>query len=414
MKILIISPYLPHPKCGHGGGTYLYGLLGTLSKSHEVMLLSFADKRECGLAEDLKKLPIHLHLVPREKGRQEHVLANLSLAALRTFQVARSIALWLPYYVSKFFDRKMARRIAEVTTKERFDVVQIEFAQMGAYVRFVRRGKTIWHDHDLAIRNTYRQYKKAHSHLRKLVMFLEYCKWLAHYRRLVRRFDHVVTLTQQDQRLLQRFTGWRAVSYVPIGVEVPPAPPRYEARERDSLLFIGTFAHLPNFDAAVWLCGEIFPVVLERFPKATLFIIGSQPPPRLHGFAARQPGIKILGFVEDVAPYLQRCAAFIAPLRLGGGVKIKVLHAMAHGIPVVTTKIGAEGIEGIGQNNILIANTAQGLAEHVCRLFRDRELAAMVGRNGYETVKHRYSWDSVLSRLENIYRDLAGQSENKI
>lgn len=414
MKILVVSPYFPHPRSGHGGGTYLYGVVSHLSRLHEVTLISFADKRERKLAEDLRNLSAQLYLVSREKGKQTSLLANLYLAVVRVIQLLRSSVLWEPYYVSKFSHPQMAHLITQVTKEQRFDIVHIEYPQMGQYVSFVRSGKKIWHDHDVAIRNTYREYRKAGSPIKKFVMIMECRRWLSHYRRLVPEFDHILTLTLQDEMLLRRVTRQMNISYLPVGLDVPEEIPRYEAREAESLLFIGTFSHHPNLDAAMWLCREIFPLVQQQFPRAILYIIGSNPTPSLQELAKQNPGIKILGFVEDVEVYFRRCSVFIAPLRLGGGVKIKVLHAMAQGIPVVTTKIGAEGIEGIGKNNILIANTAQGLVEHVCRLFRDRELAAMVGRNGYETVEHRYSWDSVLSRLENIYRDVAGRSESKI
>ncbi len=403
MKTLIISPYLPHPKSGHGGGTQLYGLLSQLSKRHELALLSFADKKERLLAEDLKALPIRVELVPREKRVQRNLPAVFFLALRRALQLMWSLIFWVPYGTGKFYSPKMARRIQSLTATEKFDIVQIEYAQMGNYVKFVQSGHTIWHDHDVALRHIYRHFKKLRSPIHKAVMQIEWRRWHHHYRKVVRQFDCILTVTDQDRKLLERCTGWNRICYLPAGVDVPSDFPSYETREDRSLLFVGSFPHRPNLDGALWLCKEIFPAVLREFPDAILYIIGPDPPASFQQISRRHPAIKVLGFVEDIQSYLQRCAVFIAPLRFGGGVKVKILHAMAQGIPVVTTRIGAEGIENLTKENILTANTAWGLTQHVCRLFSNKEFATTVGRKGYETVRSSYSWDSVLSRLETIY-----------
>src|SRR6185436_599841 len=103
--------------------------------------------------------------------------------------------------------------------------------------------------------------------------------------------------------------------------------------------FVGTYSHTPNVDAAMWLVSEIFPLVLKQRPDAGLLLIGKYAPEALRGMAERFPQVKVLGFVDDIGAQLSTASCFIAPLRFGGGVKIKLLHAIAAGIPVVTTRI---------------------------------------------------------------------------
>ena len=219
----------------------------------------------------------------------------------------------------------------------------------------------------------------------------------------MRKFDHALCVTEQDTMLLKWLSGTDEVSYFPRGVDVPTNIPLYSSRERQSVVFVGTYSHQPNTDAVFWLAQDIFPLVLQKFPDAILYIIGRNPPRALLSLAAAKPQIKVLGFVDDVTTYLRRCSVFAAPLRFGGGVKIKILHAMAHGIPVVTTKIGAEGIEGMQSETVVVGDTTQRLADSISSLFADIERAERVGSYGYDTVSKLYSWDGIVIRLGRIY-----------
>jgi polysaccharide biosynthesis protein PslH len=412
MKVLIVSPYLPHPLSGHGTGTFMYGLLRHISRRHEITLVSFCDQRELALSADLKELPIRLHAVPRGKGAQQNFWWNMYLAATRLLQFVRSIVLWQPYYVSKFYHPRMARLIDRLTREESFDIVQFEMVQMALYIRYCRRGKRILHAHDVAFRPAYRRYASSSSLIGTLLLFVEWCRWVSFERRMGRRFDRIICVTEQDKMLLKWLTGVDRISYLPRGVDVAGQFPPYASRDPHTVIFVGTFSHRPNREAASWLVREIFPGVRKSIPEAVLSIVGSNPPSDLRDSAARDPHIKILGFVDDVEEYLRKASVFVAPLRSGGGVKVKILHAMAQGIPVVTTKVGVEGIEGITPECALIGDSAERLAENICSVIRDRERAAFVGRKGWEAMRDRYSWENVISRLEEIYRSPAGKGSS--
>ncbi len=403
MNILLVSPYLPHPKSGHGTGVFMYGLLQHLSPKHSITLLTFCDKKELSLAEGLKDLPIELITVPRGRGAQKNILWNLYLITMRLMQLARSIILWQPYYVSKFRHPRMTRLVRSLTTQRNYDIVQFEMSQMAQYVRFVAKGKTVLHEHDVSFRPAYRQYKGATSMAKRFIYYIEWCRWSLYEQTMAKKFDHVLCVTEQDVQLIRWLAGMNRASYFPRGVDVPKNIPSYSSREPLSLIFLGTFSHRPNADAAVWLAREIFPLVLEKFPAAKLYLIGAHAPQELHSLAAAMPQMHVLGFVDDVEVYLRRCSIFIAPLRFGGGVKIKILHAMAHGIPVVTTKIGIEGIEGVSSETALIGDTAERLSECIVTLLTDTKIAERIGNNGYIAIRKSYSWESVVARLEGIY-----------
>ncbi len=381
----------------------MYGLLKNISPLHDITLISFCDRRELELARDLKSLPLQFHAIPRGKGAGKNIGWNVYLASTRLLQFFRSVALWQPYYVAKFYHPRMARLIRQLTSDTAFDIVQLEMVQMAQYVEFSGRGRKVLQAHDVAFRPAYRRYRSAASVLGKAISFVEWCRWSLFERKMAVRFDRVITVTEQDKMLLERLTGSRCVSYLPRGADIADTLPQYSEREKETILFVGTFSHRPNREAGLWLAGEIFPLVQRTFPGSVLLVIGSNPPAPLRDLAARNDHIRILGFVDDVAVHLRSAAVFAAPLRSGGGVKVKILHAMGQGIPVVTTKVGAEGIEGLTSASVLVGDTAEKLADSICALFKDRERAAGIGMNGWKVMKEHYSWKSVTRRLEEIY-----------
>ena len=408
MKILLITPYLPHPRAGHGGGTLIFDLLQQLSRHHEVSLLSFCDEQEALLVQDLKALPIDLMIVRRRRGKQKNLLLNILLASLRLVQLLHSIAVWQPYYVSKYWSIQMVSMIRRLTSRKRFDIVQIEYAQMGQYARYVRSGKTILREIDVVFRPAYRLYRRTRPPLQKAMAFLEWCRWARYEPTLARRCDHIITLTAQDAGLLQRLAHAKNICHVAAGMDVPHEVNAYSVREKQSLLFVGSFRHRPNIDAAEWLAEEIFPAVVERQRDTILYIVGAPPPPRLQEVAKRVPGLKVLGFVDDIVPYLRKCAVFVAPLRFGGGVKVKVLTAMANGIPVVTTRVGIEGIDGLDSDNVLIGNSTDKFVEHICLLLTDHGLASKMARKAHDNMRKNYSWESTMAQWEELYQRVGG------
>ncbi|MBI3194024.1 MAG: glycosyltransferase, partial [Ignavibacteriae bacterium] len=235
---------------------------------------------------------------------------------------------------------------------------------------------------------------------------IEWCRWSTYEPRIARTFDHILTVTEQDKLLLQWLTKKSTISYFPRGLTIPESLPAYSKREPFSLLFVGSFSHAPNVDAVRWLVKEILPDVIRRVPQLTCYIIGHNPPAELVQSSLHHTQIKFLGFVKDLSHYLDRSQVFIAPMKTGGGVKVKILEAMAHGIPVVTTKIGAEGIEGISPNNCMIGNSVHQITEQVCTLFHNPMQAEELGRQGYLNTIRYYSLERCVMNIEQTYQSI--------
>jgi len=163
---------------------------------------------------------------------------------------------------------------------------------------------------------------------------------------------------------------------------------------------------MPNIDAVTWFVQEIFPAVRQKFRKAHLTIVGRNPADRVKELASLRGQITVTGTVDDVRPYLHEAEAMIVPLRVGGGTRIKIYEGMATGIPVVSTKIGAEGLAVKHGENILLAESAADFAKAICDLFENNDLRKRIGASGLEMVRRDCSWDSITQVFEKYCRQI--------
>ncbi len=405
MKILFITPYVPHPHAGHGGGMILFQTVSRLAGRHHVEVISFADDDEMRLNLD-PSWKFRMTLVPRARRVPRQLHRIVSLAIVRLLQLFRSLLLGIPAYAGKFYDPRMNRLVQHKTGTEPFDIVQIEYTQMGQYVDAIRSGVVVLREHDVFLQTAVRRFETARSLLRKFASFVQLGLWKRYEPRLIKRFDHVITLTQKDKELLDKATGnsVRITGLMP-GTDVPDSVVKYGSREPKTILFVGSLDHGPNLDAAEFLCSDVFPIVAQAIPESRLDIIGRYPPSSLA--ARKSDSIRILDFVEDLESHLQRAAIFAAPIRFGGGIKVKILQALAFGLPVITTPIGAEGIEGLTDENFVLAESAEEFAHRIVFFLQHPKKAESIGRNARELARKRYSWDASVAKLEALYSELA-------
>jgi glycosyltransferase involved in cell wall biosynthesis len=400
VKILFVSAYLPHAKAGHGTASLLHDLIKGLVAQHEITYLTFCNDDERRLIPTLG-LPIELIIVERPRGAPDDPLGVALLACRRVFQFLLSLIRWEPYFVAKYRSRRMREEVERVTSAVKFDVVVVELTQMGHFVHSIKSGKSVWHEIDVSFRPAYRRYAQAKS-AAKFASRISLCRWYAFESRIARAFDLVMPLTRQDARLITYLSGIKQADYLPCSVEAPVVFPPYAVRASNTVLFVGSFTHHPNRDAAMWLAEEIFPFVQREVAGAELRIVGGNPPAELVEAAKKNPAIRMLGFVDLVGKELQQCAVFAAPMRYGGGIKVKVVSALAQGIPIVTTNIGAEGLETMNGTHLLNSHTAAGIAAQIAALLKDRQRAEAIGRAGWQLARDEYSTEAVVRRFEKI------------
>ncbi len=224
-----------------------------------------------------------------------------------------------------------------------------------------------------------------------------------------RKFDRVVWVTGEDQEAVSQqasvlsfqtsLKNQKQEMVIPICIDPATVEPVELREDSQEMLFLGGMHWPPNADGVKWFAREVFPLVKAACPAAQLVVVGKQPPDELGGME----GIITTGYVDEAEPYWQRSRVFIVPLRAGGGMRVKILDAWAHGVPVVSTATGAEGIRVEDGKDLLLADSPHSFAEAVLRLLADANLAQQIGRAGRLTVEREYNWRTVYRAWDEIY-----------
>jgi len=169
-----------------------------------------------------------------------------------------------------------------------------------------------------------------------------------------------------------------------------------------TLVYFGLLSYVPNVDGVTYFVRDIWPRIAESHPEARCKIIGGQPPPSILALAG--PRIELTGFVSDLRPHLAAAAAVVVPLRLGGGTRLKIVEAMAMGKAIVSTTVGAEGIEAVPGRDLLVEDEPVAFADAVNRLLAEPDLAARIGQSARQLAVERYAWSKAARVLEGFYR----------
>ena len=217
-------------------------------------------------------------------------------------------------------------------------------------------------------------------------------------------YDRTVVIAEKDRETLRSLQPELAVDLIPNGIELGRFPLQGEGRASETLLFVGNFEYRPNQDAARLLIGQIMPAIWQQMPQTQLQLVGNNPPDWMLNLADSR--IDVTGRVPDVQPYLARATAFICPLRMGAGLKNKVLEALAMGIPVVATPLSVDGIKVEHGRSAIIAE-AKDIAAAALEVLRDEDLRQRLSARGRELVESEYTWEQTAASYERLYDELA-------
>ena len=218
--------------------------------------------------------------------------------------------------------------------------------------------------------------------------------------------DRILVLTPQDRFTMQYYAQDLAISVAPVGVDIqqlqadPPVP------KEPIILLTGFMGDPANEDSVEWFYHHVWPQLRSKHPEVKFYIVGAAPGRRIKKIAQKDPRVVVTGSVKDLRPYRDRARVFVSPVRLGSGLRTKVLEAMAGGVPVVSTSLGMAGIEAQTGVNCLVADTPELFAQSVEWLLTDRELAARMVRNARELVEKKHSLESGMLRLERILTEI--------
>jgi sugar transferase (PEP-CTERM/EpsH1 system associated) len=382
-RVLWVTAYLPHVG-RHAGAGRMYQMLSRLAGSYRITLLSFLESEE---ERD--------YVAPLEM-RCERVLVLRRIPPHRVQLFA-----YEPF--EEFRTPEMEARVARELEERDFDLIQLEYSQMACYADRRLGIPTLLTKHEVDFAACLRQARMETSAGRKLKWFYRYLQVLDREVALTLRADAAICMTEPDARDLRKFCARVPVHVVHTGVDLDYFTPAAQPAARPRLVFVGAFQHYPNVDAMEWFCRAILPLIRAALPEVELYIVGSNPTAAVLELA-EIPGVVVTGSVPDVRPYMAESSVYVVPLRLGVGIRGKVLEAWAMALPVVATTVAASGLHCEAGCDLLIADDADQFAAHVVSLLRDPERRARLGRAGRAAAERRYGWDASVRELDDLYR----------
>jgi len=402
MRLLLLTPQLPYPP-HQGTSLRNFNLIAQLAKRHRICLLTFLEPdqsmEEAGplgdLCEWVDTLPVP---------QRSHSLRLRQMAT--TGRPDMAWRLWSP----AFRDR-LAMRLAEA----RFDVVQVEAIELAPYLPTIQgasaasgwpRPLIVYEDHNaewvLQKRACLTDLRVPRRWPTAAYSFVQWMRLKVYEAQVCRTADHVVAMSEADRDAILAVAPGVRVTVVPNGVDLEEYTGYRGPVQPFDLVFTGKMDFRPNVDAMLWFGEEVWPLIRRRHPQASLAIVGQRPHARLEPLR-RLPGVTLTGWVADVRPYIAGGRVYIAPLRVGGGTRLKLLQALAMGAAVVATSLGAEGFPVIHGRELLLADTPHDFARAVSALLDDPQQRACLGAAGRRFVEATYGWDALVPKLEALY-----------
>jgi glycosyltransferase involved in cell wall biosynthesis len=390
MKILWLNSGFLHPTT-RGGQIRTLQMLRQMRERHEI------------------------HYVALHDGKPE-ALEHCSEYCSRAWPVARALAgrgslgFWagtvrgmfsdLPVIIARRRAPVMRRLIEELLRGERFDLVVCDFLIPAVNLPPGQRFVLFEHNVETTIWRRYAEVAK--DPVQRFFFTSQAHRLLKFERSVCRRAAHVIAVSDADADSLRELCGISNVSTIPTGVDVAyfARPSAFSAPD-GGLIFAGSMDWMPNIEGLLWFTREVLPLVQRHLPRCTLTIAGSRPSASIRALAAC-PHVRVTGTVDDIRPYLWGGGVSIVPIRIGSGTRLKIYESMAAEIPVVSTSIGAQGLELNSPDNIRIADSPETFATACVHLLcdageRDRQVAAAL-----RLVTENYSWESVVARFEEI------------
>ena len=332
---------------------------------------------------------------------------------IRAGQIIRSFfSSASPGLIQSFRSDEMAAKISEILKSQEFNVIQVDFTQMAGYLPAGCKIPSVLVEHDIMFKKYQRVFRVSKSPLVKLQALIDYYKVREFELGVCRKYDKIIGMSDDDKDLLQQFIPGLDVSVIPNGVDTAYFEPSGESRDLSKILFVGGMKNSPNLDAVNYFCEQMLPLIKKEIPSTRFWIMGKETDQALQPLL-NDGEVKVAGYVDDIRPHLANCGVFVVPLRIAGGTRLKILEAMAAGCAVVSTSVGAEGLEVSDGKNILIADTPKEFVRAVVEVIDNADRQKRLGANARELVDSKYDWEAIASVHDDLYRSMARKEKIK-
>ena len=397
--ILLLEPFPPRLDARHGGARATAEFALALAERHDVSLLCLRDD-----ADPPADPAFARNGVP---------VVEIARPPARWLPLALGLTIGRPSWVSAWSVPAARTTLAGRIAASRPDLVQLEYHVMGQYLDVLAREAVpaVLVSYEPGAAAAWDACREA-PWWRKAPLALEWLAWRHYERRLHSCVSAVVAFSEKDRRAIARLAPAAHVRTISPSIRVPDVARNAAGTDGTNILFFGSFRHPPNDEAAAQLVQRIFPLVRQEIPEATLTIAGEHPPPWLRN-AARE-SIRVLDDVASLDPLLDECAVVAVPLRSGGGVRIKVMHALAAGKAIVASSLATEGIVGDEPPPLLVAADDRDFAAQISRLLRAPDDRVRLAKRARTWAERNLGWSRVVDRYEELYAELIPSREDAL
>ena len=391
MKILWVAPDFLHPTT-KGGQIRTLETLKRLRLRHEIHYVAFDLPENPGAVERSSEYCTTAYPIAHSAPHRSSPVFWL--------QVAAGLVSSLPLTVGRYRSSGMRSQIETLLRTKLFDVVVCDFLKTA--VNMPELAGCVLFQHNVEAIIWKRHSEHAPTPLHRRYFTSQYERMARYEGQTCRSAKSIIAVSFADARTIQTLYGVKRIAAVPTGVDIDYFQPPQRAERGADLVFVGSMDWMPNIDAIGWFAGDVLPLIRRRRPECSLIIAGRKPPGSILKLAERDARIQVTGTVPDIRPYLWGSAVSIVPLRIGGGTRLKIYEAMAAKIPVVSTTIGAEGLDVLDGHNLEIADSPCDFADRCLTLLEDPNLRARISDNAWQKVSTCYSWDVVAQKFESL------------
>lgn len=397
MKVLLLTQIVPYPP-DSGPKVKTYYLLRSLAQHHQITLVAFTrneqEERDAAALHDLCE---EVHTVHLHRSRMR------DLSALATSMLHNRS--WL---MERDNQPEMHQLLAGLVQQAKqsgqpFDLVHADQLNMAMFADRLPLPRLL--DQHNAVWTIFKRMALQERGPKRVFLEREWRLLKRFEGDVCGRFEAVTAVSEEDRRALFEAIGTaRDMPVIPIAVDANREQPIPRMPDAKAVLSMATMMWPPNVDGVMWFARDIYPIIHKALPETRFFVVGQRPVAEVRALPESDPSIEVTGYVADPNSYIAQSACLIVPLRSGGGMRVKILEALARGIPIVSTTIGYEGIDLQPGKHLLVADTPQDFAEAVVRLIREPDFGRELARQGRERLLERYDWRAVYPAMEAAYQ----------
>jgi glycosyltransferase involved in cell wall biosynthesis len=391
MNVLIVDEEIPWP-LNTGKRIRTYNLLQRLQKVHTVTYLCYGDQDG-----ELPDCPnVTLITLPSPIVEQKGLLFYRSLLL--------NLMSPKPYIVDRHFSSAFENKALSLAASNHFDLVHCEWTPYTENIRtLIGRIPSVLSAHNVEAQIWDRYYVSEANLLKKIYIYFQWQKLIQYEASSSRNYTEVSVVSDPDREFFVEHYECKRVTVVPNGVDERYFTPLNADIKPGSMVFTGSMDWRPNQDGVKYFIEEIFPIIRMQIPAAIFTVVGRKPPQWLVRLAESVPGVMVTGTVDDVRPYIAGSMLYVVPLRVGGGSRLKILEAMAMGKVVLSTIVGAEGLDVEEGKQILLRNSPHDFADAACAVLNDPSGFSEYGKAGRALILESYTWDSIAKLMDDVW-----------